>query len=169
MRLLDDVSRTEADDAIAGDSRGLGHRSQPRRVTKANGASRDQPSAALWVTTKTDMLRHLTQLDTPAERVPEITEFWSAGRKPARRQIARSAVRRSAPNAATEHRRPGGNRRAPNGASGADRDLSEGAPNDRYCPADRDTGRSEAAVGPAKPIWLRRAEPQGAVWRVAIR
>jgi hypothetical protein len=79
LRLLDDVSLTEADDAIAGDSCGLGHRSQRRRVTKANGAwSPDQPSAALWVTTKTDMLRDLAQLDTPAQRVPEITEFWSA-------------------------------------------------------------------------------------------
>lgn len=79
MRLLDNMSRTEDDDAMGGRSCGLGHRSQRRLVTNANGASsRDQPSAALWVTTKTDMLRDLTQLDTPAERVPEITEFWSA-------------------------------------------------------------------------------------------
>jgi hypothetical protein len=131
LRLLDDVSRTEADDAIAGDSRGLGHRSQRRRVTKVNGASRDQSSAALWVTTKTDMFRDQTRLVTPAERVPEITEFGALGRKPARRQIG--PIRGASISTERRDRTSSSERLAPR----TERHLSSacdrngGAPNDR--------------------------------------
>jgi hypothetical protein len=57
---------------------GAGHALSTPSVIKVNGASsRDQPSRPLWVTTSTGTLRDLTQRDTPAGRLPELTESVS--------------------------------------------------------------------------------------------